>query len=288
MGIVWNVKGVDFSSWKSGQAAPSASSGGPPAPPLAPSAPPLAPSIAPSESSTSTPAPSGGGMSAVFASIQAGSDASATQAFGLKHVSKDMKSKNISAPALTPKEKKDNELKAAKALVATESKKKGEPRVLLDKGTWLVEHHESNQSIEVLEVQMKQAVYITNCHNCNIRIPDKCKQITMDGCSKTTLQFKNVVSTFEIVNSRSCKVQVDENCPAVAIDKTHGFSLILSTEAYKNPPEIVTSNVSELNLVYPGATEKDDPIEVPIPEQYVTKIDTKTKKLTTAPVSHGG
>jgi len=62
-------------------------------------------------------------------------------------------------------------------------------------------------------------------------------------------------------------------------------------DSYKNPPDIITSNVSELNLVYPGATEKDDPIEVPLPEQYLTKIvDNKSKvvKLKTEPVSHGG
>jgi len=116
------------------------------------------------------------------------------------------------------------------------------------------------------------------------------KQITMDRCHKTTLIFKSVVSTFEIVNSTSCKVQIEEYCPSVAIDKTHGFSVILTSASYKNPPEIITSNVSELNLVYPGATESDDPIEVPLPEQYLTKIDPsgKNAKLHTGPVSHGG
>jgi len=229
-------------------------------------------------------------MSAVFASIQAGQDSTATQAFGLKHVSKEMKSKNISAPVLTPKEKKDNELKAAKALVASESKKKGEARMALDKGTWVVENYEDQAELIVPDVQMKQAVFITNCARCSIRVPDKCKQITIDRCHKTILAFKSVVSTFEIVNSTSCKVQIDEYCPSVAIDKTHGFSVILTPASYKTPPEIITSNVSELNLNYPGATESDDPIEVPLPEQYITKIDNtgKLTKLNTAPVSHGG
>jgi len=293
LGLTWNVKGGDFASHKPGQSSSSSSSssGGPPsAPALPPSAPPLAPSLP--ESTTSTPAPSGGGMSAVFASINAGQESStATQAFGLKHVSKEMKSKNISAPVLTPKEKKDNEIKAAKALIASESKAK-EPRMALDKGTWVVEHYRDQSSIELPEVQMKQAVYILNCVNCVIKIPEKCKQITMDSCAKTFVQFKNVVSTFEIVNSKGCKVQIDEACPSVAIDKTHGFSVILMGPAYANPPEIITSNVSELNLVHPGATDKDDPIEIPLPEQHLTKIEVgksgKAAKLTTGPVSHGG
>jgi len=160
----------------------------------------------------------------------------------------------------------------------------------LDKGTWLVENYEDNESLVVPDVQMKQAVFITNCSRCTVRVPDKCKQITIDRCFKTVLQFKSVVSTFEIVNSNSCKVMIEEYCPAVAIDKTHGFSVILTAASYKMPPEIVTSNVSELNLVYPGATESDDPIEAPLPEQYLTKIDNtgKNAKLHTAPVSHGG
>jgi len=229
-------------------------------------------------------------MSAIFASINAGKESTnATEAFGLKHVSKEMKSKNISAPALTPKEKKDNELKAAKALVAKESKKKGEPRIALDKGTWIVENYD-NQTVEIPDVQMKQAVYISNCSNCGIVIPDKAKQITVDRCQKTRVQFKSVVSTFEIVNSSGCLAQVDEYAPSVAIDKTQGFQLILTAVSIKNPPEIVTSNVSELNLTVPGATEQHDPVEHPLPEQYLTKLDLSkgTLKLVTVPVSHGG
>jgi len=285
MGVIWNAKGADFSSWKPGQSdSSSSSSGGPPAPPLAPSAPPLAPSLPESTSSAPSSAPAGG-MSAVFASIQAGQDSSATQAFGLKHVSKEMKSKNISAP---PKEKKEHELKAAKALIASEAKKKGEPRVAMDKGTWAVEFHEDRHDLVIPDVQMKHAVYVMKCSNCTIRVPDKCKTISMDGCHRVNFILKSVVSTFEIVNSTRCTVQIEEYCASVAIDKTHGFSVILTPESYKNPPDIITSNVSELNLVIPGPTESDDPIEIPIPEQYVSKLDKKTNKLSTSNVSHGG
>jgi len=287
MGIVWNAKGGDFSSYKpgSGGSGSSGGGGGPPPAPTIPDAPPAPPM--PEGSSTPAPAKSSGGMGAVFDAINAGAESgSATQAFGLKKVTKEMKSKNISAPVLNPKEKKENEVKAAKALLAAESKKKGEPRTALDKGTWLVENYE-NTEVVVPDVQMKQAVYIQNCVKCRISVPDKCKTITMDKCVKTSLSFKNVVSTFEIVNSTGCKVQVEEAAPSVAIDKTSGFSLILTKQSVQNPPDIVTSNVSELNLVRPGPTEDADPIETPLPEQYLTKLS-KDGKLTTAPVSHGG
>jgi hypothetical protein len=54
------------------------------------------------------------------------------------------------------------------------------------------------------------------------------------------------------------------------------------------PPEIVASNISECNLVVPGATDEVDPIEIPIPEQFITKYDKSKKKISTEPVTHGG
>jgi adenylyl cyclase-associated protein len=277
MGITWNVKGGDINSYKSG-APPAAPAGGPPV------APPPAVSSAPAAA-----APAAGGMGGVFAAINKGAlekdGDSATKSFGLKKVTDDQKAKNRkNEAALAPKEKKD----AAAPKAHTEQKKKGEPKIALDKGTWSIENYENNYELTIPDVQMKQAVYISNLTECRVVIPDKCKQITVDKCHKVYVQFKNVVSTFEIVNSSRCQAEVLESAPAVAIDKTHGFSLILSKAAYVNPPEIVTSNVSELNLVRPAAKDGDDPVETPLPEQYSTRIDNKTGKLTTQPVSHGG
>jgi len=282
MGITWNVKGGDVSSYKSG-APPAAPSGGPPA------APPVAPAVAASVHAAPAAAPAGG-MGGVFAAINSGvlqkEGDSATKAFGLKKVTDEQKAKNLKdKPALAPKEKKEA---AAAPVAASSGKKKGEPKMTLDKGTWIIENYENNFDLIVPEVQMKQGVYISNLTNCRVVIPEKCKQVSVDKCHKVYVQFKNVVSTFEIVNSTRCQAEVLENAPAVAIDKTHGFSLILSKEAYANPPEIVTSNVSELNLVRPAAKEGDDPVETPLPEQYSTRIDNKSGTLTTKPVSHGG
>jgi len=165
------------------------------------------------------------------------------------------------------------------------------PELTLSQGTWFCKYYEGEKGrplqITIPEVQMKQSIYILNCANVIIQIPDKCKGIQVDGCKKTEIYFQSVVSTFQIVNSVGCKVTVQESAPSVAIDKTSGFSLILTENSIKAPPEIVTSNVSELNLVVPGPAGSD-PIEMPLPEQYTTKYNPETKKLTTEPVSHGG
>jgi len=224
-------------------------------------------------------------MAAVFAAINAGGDSgsSATSAFKLKTVTKDMKAKNMKdAPVLAPKEHKESKPKKS---AAKEEKKPA--RLELDKGTWFCENYEGEQ-INIPDVQMKQSVYVLRCKNCQVTIPDKCKSIQVDSCLKVEVTFSSVVSTFEIVNSQRCKVTVIENVPSVAIDKTAGFSLILQAGAVTAPPDIVTSNVSELNLVVPGATPEADPIEMALPEQYITKYDHATKKIVTEPVHHGG
>jgi len=196
-----------------------------------------------------------------------------------------MKAKNMKdRPVLAPKEHKQSAPKASKSAPKEEKKP---PRLELDKGTWFCENYEGEQ-VNIPEVQMKQSVYILRCKNCQVTIPDKCKSIQVDSCMKVQVTFASVVSTFEIVNSQRCSVTVIENCPAVAVDKSSGFSLILQAQAVAAPPDIVTSNVSELNLVVPGATAEADPIEMALPEQYITKYDPATKKLTTEPVKHGG
>jgi len=231
-------------------------------------------------------------MAAVFAAINAGSDkANAVSAFGLKKVTADMKSKNLKdkaplepkkEPPVAPKQHKKDDAKAQKPL--------GPPRLELDKGTWFCENYEGKELI-IPDVQMKQSVYIQRCRNITIRIPDKAKAITIDKCERLRVELKSVVSTVEVVNSQRCWVSCLEGCPAVALDKSNGISVII-TKAVRDqapaPPEIVTSNISECNLVVPGPADDSDPVEIPIPEQFSSKYNKNSKKLETLPVTHGG
>jgi len=78
--------------------------------------------------------------------------------------------------------------------------------------------------------------------------------------------------------------------PSVAIDKSKGTQVNFSELAVENLPEIVTSNISETNIVLPGKTSKDDPIEIPLPEQYKTTISGTNGdwNTDTTMVSHSG
>jgi adenylyl cyclase-associated protein len=69
--------------------------------------------------------------------------------------------------------------------------------------------------------------------------------------------------------------------PSIAIDKTSGCQLYLSNNALQ--AEITTSKSSEMNVLIPDG---GDMVEMPIPEQYKTKV--VNKKLVTEIVQHTG
>jgi len=281
-GLEWNPKGGDLKSFNAGGAsssvpdAPPAAPGGVPPPPPGPPAAPGAPSAsAPSKPSTS-------GMGAVFGELNSKGEGVTG---GLRKVTADMKSKNIKAPALEPSKPLGGASSAAaKKPAAAEVKR--EPKTYLSKGTWFVEHHEGNHEIVLNEVQLKENVYILKCKDCTIRLPAKCKSIQVDNCTKTNVVFNSIVSVFEIFNSQRVKIECEESVPSVAVDKSAGVSVTLSRAAVATPPTLITSSITEMNLVVPGATDEDDPIEIPLPEQYETKL--VNGKLVTEAVSHSG
>jgi len=220
-------------------------------------------------------------MGALFGQINSAGDKSATAAFGLKKVDDSQKAKNMKdKPALAPSEKKETKKSEKK------EEKKGEPKMMLDKGTWFCENQE-NAVLEIKDCQMKQNVYISKCTGSQITIPDKCKSIQIVACEKCAVKFKSIVSTVEVTRSKKISITVDEVLPAIAIDKSDAISLILSKEAAAKPPEILTSNTNEINLVVPGKTDKDDPVEMALPEQFSTRYNPETRKITTETVNHG-
>lgn len=57
--------------------------------------------------------------------------------------------------------------------------------------------------------------------------------------------------------------------PTVSIDKTDGCQMYLSKESIE--AEIITSKSSAMNILIPTSVDGDY-IELPLPEQYKTKI----------------
>ncbi|KAJ3175031.1 F-actin-capping protein subunit alpha, partial [Gaertneriomyces sp. JEL0708] len=263
MGLDWNPKGNALSSWSG-----SASSGAvPPPPPGAPDAP-AAPSFTTQASNAVSNAAGAvaGGMGAVFSQLSTMGDGVTG---GLRKVTSDMKTKNrpkdeVAAP-IVPKS-----TPAASAPKPASTQPKKEARTYQNKGTWFVEYYTGGE-VTIENLELKESVYILGCSNTTVRVPVKCKSIQVDSCKRTNIDMKAVVSTFEVVNSDRIHVYINELVPSVALDKTDGSSIHLVTrEAAAKPPQIVTSKISECNLVVPGKTDDDDPIEIPIPEQFIT------------------
>lgn len=284
-GVIWNAKGKPLTEFKVG-GAPAAGAGAvPPPPAVGPGVPPPPPPVDANfklSTESSAPKPAVGGFGAVFAEINNKGEGGVTS--GLKKVTSDMKTKNMKdKPTLEAKSNTSAPVAAAAPRTVQEEKK---PASLdLKQGTWFCEHQEDVQ-LEVPDVQMKQSVYVFKAKNAVITVPNKCKSIQLDSCFKTTIVFNSVVSSLEVVNGKRITIVIQESCPSIAIDKTNGCSVVLNELSVKEPPNIVTSLASELNVVIPGKTPEDDPIELAVAEQFITTL--KDGKVSTVAVEHKG
>jgi len=205
---------------------------------------------------------------------------------GLKHVTKDMKSKSRDpsestsvVPAAAAEEKKP----AARGGAAAKPAVTKPPRVELEGNKWVVEWQQGNKNIVISDTETRHTVYIYKCDNSVVQIKGKVNSIMVDGCKKTGIVFENAIATAELVNCQSVQLQVLGRVPNIAVDKTDGCQLHLSRECLES--EIITSKVSEMNINIPHPTDPHgDPIERPVPEQFKTTI--KGTSLETTAVQH--
>ncbi|EER07630.1 cyclase-associated protein, putative [Perkinsus marinus ATCC 50983] len=210
-----------------------------------------------------------GGMAAVFADIRK----MGTEGKSLKHVTADMKTKNnkphVSEKYLTAVNGESSGTKrkagVTNAMVPTKS-----PRCEIVRDNWVVEnYHNEADVLELPHVTMKQLVYISSCSNSSIHIPTKCKSVCVDGSKNVRLILESVISSVELVNCESCRVQTIGHVPCISIDKCSGVQLYLSKASLDCT--ITTSKSSEMNLNIP-ISDDGDYKEMPIPEQFVHKL----------------
>jgi adenylyl cyclase-associated protein len=280
-GLRFNAQGGDFNAAVSGTASapaaakqpatPAPSSQGPPPPPPPANLPPPPPPVVVADNAPA------GGMDKVFEQIRSGNVTG-----GLRHVTKDMKTKNQPnrssvVPATTEK-------KSTTTTKATASEKSGPPKLeLVDDKKWIVQYQNGNKEVVIEKTELKHTVYVYKCVDTVIQIKGKVNSICLDGCKKTGLVFENAVAVIEVVNCQSVQVQILGSVPTITVDKTDGAQLILSKECMN--VQIVTSKSSEMNIVVP-TKDGDDTEEIPIPEQYETTFDEKSGKFVTRPTSH--
>ena len=140
---------------------------------------------------------------------------------------------------------------------------------------WECEYATAEQgTVEINVTSFVQSVYIARCDDATIVVNGKCNSILVDNCRKTKVLVDSCVSTLEICNCQRMQVQVKENAPSIAIDKTDGILVYLSEEILANPDfSITASKSSEMNTSFPFGPDGDY-VEKPLPEQFVYKLDT--------------
>jgi len=108
----------------------------------------------------------------------------------------------------------------------------------------------------------------------------------MDSCSKTGLCLESLISSLDVVNSKSVQVQILGRAPTVSLDKVDSCMVYLSKECLD--VEVLTSKCSAVNILTPEATEDGDAdfVERAVPEQFLTKI--VNGKVVTTAVEHSG
>lgn len=208
---------------------------------------------------------------------------------------KKTESKKVEEVKKEEKPVKEQKPEVKPKVVKTTAKKSritGKPRCELERAfggaKWMVENYDGKKDLIIEVESIKHSVYIIKCDNCIIQIKGKCASIIMgmiilslfifyiENCQKTNVVFENAVASAEIVNCKSCKMQVTGVVPTVNIDKTDGATLFLSKESIQC--EIISSKSSEMNVCVP---HEDSYKEIPIPQQFTSKYDTLKNQLIT-------
>ena len=132
-------------------------------------------------------------------------------------------------------------------------------------------------------VELNQSVYIYGCKNSTIVVKNKVTTIAMDSCTKTGLCLESLISSLDLVNSKSVQVQILGRAPTISLDKIDSCMVYLSKDCLD--VEVLTSKCSAVNILTPDG-EEGDFSEKPVPEQFLSKI--VDGKIVTTAVEHSG
>ncbi|KAI5962442.1 SRV2 [Candida pseudojiufengensis] len=301
-GPSWNANGKPFAQaiddFKSSNKTATDNSNNPPAAASAsaPAPPPPPPASFFEESNTSAnpsatasaTAPEGG-MNAVFAQLNQGSNVTS----GLKKVDKsEMTHKNPELrkqPPVAPKKPKNLASSSSASSNDTNTSslvKKPAKKELVDGTKWIIQNFTQSDASGpiVIEVEMHQSVFIGNCSDITIQLKGKANAISISETKNIGIVIDSLISGVDIIKSFKYGIQVLGLVPMISIDKSDEGSIYLSNESIQNQCQVFTSSTTALNINIPEAN--DDFKELAVPEQFVSTI--KDGKLVSQIVEHAG
>ncbi|KAG0069703.1 hypothetical protein BGZ89_002308 [Linnemannia elongata] len=139
------------------------------------------------------------------------------------------------------------------------------PRMALEGNKWIIEHFENNNDVVLENAELSQTVYIFGCQNSTIQIKTKVTTVAMDSCTKTGLCVESLVTSLDVINSKSVQLQILGNAPTVTLDKVDSCMVYLSRECM-DTTGIFTTKTSGVNVLTPA----------PVPEQQQQQTATTT------------
>jgi len=154
-----------------------------------------------------------------------------------------------------------------------------------DRQTFWVENLNGRQDIVVNVTESRQKVYVRGVVDSVITVHGKPTSISVENAKGSGIIFDDVIATVEVVNSQKIQLQANGQVGSIVLDKTHGATLFIQT-ARGLGANIVTSQVSGINVNTPGAREEDDMVEHALPEQYITRWH--NGRWQTLPTEHSG
>jgi len=127
------------------------------------------------------------------------------------------------------------------------------------------------QQITVKIGNQKEKVFIEKVKFAVVTVSGKCAAVVISQVENSGIVVDGVVSGIEAVNSSKLQIEAKGPLPQIQIDKVNGATIFLSGVESRTA-SIVTSLSTTVNVTVPGATEDDDPIELAVPEQFVSKV----------------
>ena len=161
------------------------------------------------------------------------------------------------------------------------------PKIALQGNIWYIENQIDNSSIEIEVKEMQQRIVIVDSQRSIVKIKGKCTAISVEkGKSLGVVVEDVIVSTFELLNSSKIQVQLSATCPTMTIDNCEGVQVFLGSAVHENF-ELLTCKANEINLYKQVSKEPCEfSNEIPVPEQFKSRFDSKTGNLVTEPVKH--
>ncbi|CCW63319.1 unnamed protein product [Phytomonas sp. EM1] len=266
-----------------------------PPPPPPPPPPPVA----------SVPAPPRSAANALFEEIRSAGDSIASRLrhvpeykkvykWKVKHGTLDMSALELRKKQAEMRKLKESEESAGQGHTGAAKNQTKGPVLLLENGKrWLVSSHVGSpeQQLRVCldGVQMQHTVCVQDCRYVSLEVKGKVNSVSIVHCHKAQVALSSVVSSVEILGCTDIDVQVAEAAPSVVVENSSTVNIYLLSPEHSRETDIFSTRITTVNVLFPSRDDPEDMVELPLPEQFVSKIVLDGKKgdvIKTTPNRH--